>query len=76
MVKVAIKLMAKQTINRVFTANGQPFSELEVIQECSQARCPNILEFIEAFKDPQYLYIVTKFMPAGDLLNYLMKQPI
>jgi len=76
MVKVAIKLMAKQTINRVFTSNGQAFSELEVIQECSLAGCPNILEFIEAFEDSQYLYIVTKFMPAGDLLNYLMKQPI
>jgi len=73
MVKVAIKFMAKQTINRVFTANGQPFSELEIIQECSLHRCPNILEFIEAFEDSQYLYIVTKFMPAGDLLNYLMK---
>lgn len=29
---------------------------------------------LEYFEDAQYYYIVTKFMPAGDLLNYLMKQ--
>lgn len=33
----------------------------------------NILELIEYFEDVDTLYIVTKFMPAGDLLNYVIK---
>jgi serine/threonine protein kinase len=74
--KVAIKLMAKHTINRIFSDNGQPFSELDIMLECSKAQCSNIIELIEGFEDPQYLYIVTKFVPAGDLLNYLVKQAI
>jgi len=74
--KVAIKFTTKNTINRIFVGNGQSFSELEMLYECTSAQIPNIIELIEGFEDAQYLYIVTKFVPAGDLLNYLMMQVI
>ena len=75
--KVAIKFTTKNTINRIFVDNGQPFSELEMLYECtSTPQISNIIELIEGFEDVQYLYIVTKFVPAGDLLNYLIMQVI
>ena len=43
------------------------------MQECAQAKSLNILELIETFEDHDKMYLVTKFMPAGDLLNYSMK---
>ena len=39
-------------------------------------RCLNILELVESFEDAENFFVVTKFMPAGDLLSYLMKQPV
>jgi serine/threonine protein kinase len=36
----------------------------------------NILEHVETFQDTENYFVVSKFMPAGDLLNYLMKQPV
>jgi len=75
--KVAIKFTTKNTINRIFVDNGQPFSELEMLYECtSTPQISNIIELIEGFEDAKYLYIVTKFVPAGDLLNYLIMQVI
>ena len=31
---------------------------------------------VDSYEDACNHYIVTKFMPAGDLLNYLQKQPV
>lgn len=33
-----------------------------------------MLSFIESFEDDNFYYIVMKYMPAGDLLNYVCKQ--
>ena len=74
--KVAIKFMSKEKIENFFTTRNQAFSELELLKETSSAQCPNILELLETFEDSQYFFVVTKFMPAGDLLNYLIKQSI
>lgn len=68
--------MHKQKINDIFLVNGQSFHEAQIMEECAQTNSPNILELLESFEDSQQLIIVTKFMPAGDLLNYLMKQPV
>ena len=43
------------------------------MEECTRAQRSTILPMIENFEDAQVLYIVTKFLPAGDLLNYLIK---
>ena len=29
----------------------------------------------ESFEDDMNVYVVTHFMPAGDMYNYLVKQP-
>ena len=34
-----------------------------------------MLSFIESFEDDEAYYVVAKYMPAGDLLNYVCKQP-
>lgn len=82
--------MNKQTIERSFqhgavgagaglaglAGSPEPFQELEILRECTETRCLNILEHIETFEDAEHYFVVTKFMPAGDLLNYVMKQPV
>ena len=73
-VKVAIKVVDKSKIVRHFTTHGQMFQELEVLKLCTYGQCQSVLPLIEHFEDTHYLYIVTKFMPGGDLLNYLMHQ--
>ena len=34
-----------------------------------------MLQFIESFENDEAFYIVVKYMPAGDLLNYVCEQP-
>jgi len=43
------------------------------MKQVARSNCPNILELIETFEDNDCYYVVTKFMPAGDLFNYLNK---
>ncbi len=74
--KVAIKMVDKSKISALFTQNGQMFQELEVLRSCTQSQCNGILPLIEHFEDSNHIFIVTKFMPGGDLLNYLMRQQI
>lgn len=68
--------MNKALIERTFAQNGQEFQELEILRECTRTLRLNILEHVETFQDAVNYYVVSKFMPAGDLLNYLMKQPV
>lgn len=51
--------------------NDQVFQELKIMEEVSCSECPNILELIESFEDKDCFYIVTKFMPGGDLFNFI-----
>ena len=44
------------------------------MKQVARSNCPNILELIETFEDNDCYYVVTKFMAAGDLFNYLNKQ--
>ena len=37
----------------------------------ARANCENIIELIEVFEDELTLNVVTKFMPSGDLYNYI-----
>ena len=70
-VKVAIKIISKGKIDRAFKVNDQVFQELKIMEEVSCGECPNILELIESFEDKDCFYIVTKFMPGGDLFNFI-----
>ena len=33
-----------------------------------------MLKLVESFEDTEHYFLVTQFMPAGDLMNYLVKQ--
>ena len=50
------------------------FEELQIIHEIAKSNSPNIIELIETFEDNDCYYVVTKFMQAGDLFNYITKQ--
>ena len=41
----------------------------------ARSDCKNILELVEVFEDDMAYYVVSKFMPAGDLYTYICRQP-
>ena len=45
------------------------------MQELARDNCTEMLSFIESFEDDKSFYVVVKYMPAGDLLNYVCNQP-
>ena len=48
-------------------------------EKVTQKNCSNIMRTLETFEDDRYYYIVTEYMQAGDLYNYLCNlhdQPI
>ena len=73
-VKVAVKVIQKGTIDKVYKKNKQHFEELEICQEVARSNCKNILELVEVFEDDMAYYVVTKFMQGGDLYNYICQQ--
>ena len=73
--KVAIKVIDKANSARVFGQFNHADREVKLMEECSDGSAHNILEIIESFEDDTSQFVVTKFMPAGYLLNYLVKQP-
>ena len=73
-VKFAIKVMSKAKNKTLPGDTSLTNSEVAIMTETTQKRCCSILEMIESFEDAANLYIVTKYMPAGDMLNYLIKQ--
>ena len=74
-VKVAVKVIQKGTIDKVYKKNKQHFEELEISKKIARSGCKNILELVEVFEDSVAYYVVTKFMPTGDLYNYICQQP-
>ena len=73
--RVAVKVIQKRVIDKVYKRNKQNFEELAVSKEMARADCENIIELIEVFEDQLTHYVVTKFMPSGDLYNYICQQP-
>ena len=72
--KFAIKVMKKEQITKVFEVNNEAFNEREILQEFSRSKNSNILELVDSFEDAENIFLVTKLMAGGDMLNYLMKQ--
>ena len=40
-------------------------------EKVTQKNCSNIMRTLETFEDDRYYYIVTEYMQAGDLYDYL-----
>lgn len=71
--KFAVKIIDKKVIKETFTANGQVFAELEIMQEISGS-CPNVMNLVESFEDDNFYFCVTRFMAGGDLNKYITEQ--
>ena len=71
--KVAIKVINKENTAKMFSGQMGQTGEVSIMEECNSGETSYILELIESFEDAESLYVVTKYMPAGDLLNYLVK---
>ena len=67
----AIKQIRKTVIERTFGVNEEQFVELEVLQLLTRSGTPNVLSALDSFESEDEIFIVTKYMPGGDLLSYL-----
>ena len=71
---VAVKLIEKEKVRKLFLQNQEAFEELSLFEELNGFCSPHILELVETFEDQEAYYVVTKYMPAGSMHNYLKKQ--
>jgi serine/threonine protein kinase len=74
-VKVAVKSIDKAGIKRTFTANSQVFEEMAIMEKLARESCPNLLELVETFEDDEAYYVVSNYMPGGDLYRYAFGNP-
>jgi len=58
-------------MSKALQLNQMGGNEVDILRECTLTRVRNIIEMIDSYEDAENYYIVTKYMPAGDLLNYL-----
>lgn len=71
--KCAIKFIKKEAIRRIYGSKIDQFCEIEIFKSI-QSNGSNILRLYESFEDNEHFFLVTQFMPAGDLMSYLIKQ--
>ena len=65
--KVAIKLYEKAKI-KTRSSSERIFTEIGILRRMNHR---NIVNFIEIFQNPKYIFIVLEYANGGDLLNYL-----
>lgn len=68
--KVAVKVIQKSKIERTFAYNKEKFRELEIMQSLARSDCRSILKCLEVFSDNEMHYLVTEYMPHGDLAEH------
>lgn len=73
-IKVAVKVTSKAKIEKTFDCNNEEFKELEVMKELTQEDCRNVVKCLEVFSDDEQHYLVTEYMPQGDLSQHLKTQ--
>lgn len=66
---VAVKIIQKNKINKVFGDAEASFCELILMEEVCQGQVANMLQLVESFEDASNYYTVTDYMPRGDLLG-------
>jgi hypothetical protein len=62
---VAIKIVEKAKYKHKI---GLVKNELEILKFCKHE---NIVQYIDNFETPEYIYIITEYLKGGDLINYL-----
>lgn len=46
---------------------NEPFAEVEIMKQVCRGQVSNVLELIDYFEDSLKFYVVTKYVPSGNL---------
>lgn len=68
----AIKVMDKAYMVKTFADMGEQYAEIEVLKRVCRGQATNMLELVDYFEDSKHFYAVTKYMPDGDLQNFII----
>ena len=68
---VAVKMIPKKHISKVFDVNKVKFAEIEIMEDLMAVNCPNMLQLIESFTNEHDYFIVTQYMQTGSLYEYM-----
>ena len=71
---LVIKIVNKASIEKTFTLLRESYAEIEVMKLVCRGQAPNMIKLLDYFEDSSYFYIITKYVPAGDLQDYVMKK--
>jgi len=72
-VKVAIKLIEKQHLAKVYSKCGETPQEIKILQEVTESKCRNTLRLIDYSEDKDNDIIVTEYMRGQSLYDYIKR---
>ena len=72
-VKVAIKLIDKQHLAKVYSNCGETPQEIKLLQEVTVRKCRNTLRLIDISEDKDNDIIVTEYMRGQSLYDYIKR---
>ena len=71
--KVAIKLIDKQHLEKTFATCGETPQEVKLLKEVTASKCRNTLQLIDYSEDQDNHAIVTQYMPGLSLYDYVLE---
>ena len=71
----AIKGLSKLGMKKMFTGSREQTAEVQLLWQCAETKSPYILPIVETHMEDDTCYIVTKFLPGGNLYDMMVKQP-
>lgn len=70
---VVIKTIDKASTLKTFAKVVENYAEIQISKRVCRNQIPHVLEMLDTFEDDANFYIVTKYVPSGNLLNYVVK---
>ena len=64
-----------ERMKSTFNDSENSYQEVQLLKKCQKLKLPNILPLVEVYQKSDTIYLVTKYLPAGSLLNFLNKMP-
>ena len=71
--KVAIKLIDKQQLEKTYRSCHETPQEFQLLKEVTTSKCRNTLQLIDYSEDKENQVIVTQYMPGLSLYDYVME---
>lgn len=65
--------MRKNLIRFIKEKQSQIMFERDCLLALSKDRAPFVMRLYSTFQSPEYLFLVTEYLPGGDLFSYLPK---